>query len=52
MCDERAGLFRFGDLLDENLAFVLHPLDGHFDVILLAGLLEDGFRQFVAFGVQ
>lgn len=52
MVNECVELFRLGDLLHENLAFVLHPLDGHFDVILLAGLLEGGLRQSVAFRIE
>ena len=52
MCDERANLLRFGDLLDHEFAVVRHPLDGHLDVVFLAGLIEGGFRQRVAFGVK
>ena len=39
----------FGDMLE---GIVLHAFDGHFDVILLFGLLEHCLCQFVAFSVE
>jgi len=43
---------RLGELLDEDLILVLHPLDDDFQVIAPFGFVEQRLRQFVALRIK